>query len=132
MLDFRVDAMAVEGRTIFLVDDSIVRGTNAKRIVRAFRAAGAKKIYFGTLWPMVIDSCFQGINTPTQKELVGARFNGDVEEVRVELGVDALYYMPEEIFVEHVIKSAPACMACTTGKRAVKFESSGAVLPPVA
>jgi len=131
MLDFRVDAKAVEGRTIFLVDDSIVRGTNAKRIVRAFRAAGAKKIYFGTLWPMVIDSCFQGINTPTQKELIGARFNGDVEEVRVELGVDALYYMPEEVFVEQVIKSAPACMACTNGKRAVKFESSGSILPPI-
>jgi amidophosphoribosyltransferase len=132
MLDFRVDAKAVEGRTIFLVDDSIVRGTNATRIVRAFRAAGANKIYFGTLWPMVIDSCFQGINTPTQKELIGARFNGDVEEVRVELGVDALYYMPEAVFVEHVIKSAPACMACTNGKRAVKFESSGTILPPVA
>jgi amidophosphoribosyltransferase len=130
MLDFRVDAKAVEGRTIFLVDDSIVRGTNATRIVRAFRAAGAKKVYFGTLWPMVIDSCFQGINTPTQNELIGARFNGDVEEVRVELGVDALYYMPEETFVEHVIKSAPACMACTNGKRAVKFEHSGSVLPP--
>ena len=131
MLDFRVDAKAVEGRNIFLVDDSIVRGTNAKRIVRALRAAGAKRISFGTLWPMVIDSCFQGINTPTQKELVGARFNGDTEEVRVELGVDALFYMPEEVFVEHVIKSAPACMACTTGKRAVKFEHSGSVLPPV-
>jgi amidophosphoribosyltransferase len=132
MLDFRVDAKAVEGRSIFLVDDSIVRGTNATRIVRAFRAAGANKIYFGTLWPMVIDSCFQGINTPTQKELIGARFNGDVEEVRIELGVDALFYMPHEAFVEHVIKGAPACMACTTGKHAVKFECSGSVLPPVA
>ena len=132
MLDFRVDAKAVEGRTIFVVDDSIVRGTNATRIVRAFRAAGAKAIYFGTLWPMVIDSCFQGINTPTQKELIGARFNGYVEEVRSELGVDRLFFMPEEVFVEHVIKSTPACMACTTGKRAVKFEHSGTVLPPVA
>jgi len=132
MLDFRVDAKAVEGRNIFLVDDSIVRGTNAKHIVRAFRAAGAKKIFFGTLWPMVIDSCFQGINTPTQKELIGARFNGDIDEVRMELGVDALYYMPQEVFVENVIKSAPACMACTTGKRAVKFEHSGTILPPVA
>jgi amidophosphoribosyltransferase len=131
MLDFRVDAKAVEGRNIFLVDDSIVRGTNASRIVRAFRAAGAKRIFFGTLWPMVIDSCFQGINTPTQKELIGARFNGDAEEVRVELGVDALFYQPESVFIENVIKSAPACMACTTGKRAVKFEHSGSVLPPV-
>jgi amidophosphoribosyltransferase len=130
MLDFRVDAKAVEGRNVFIVDDSIVRGTNASRIVRSFRAAGAGKIYFGTLWPMVIDSCFQGINTPTQSELIGARFNGDTEEVRVELGVDRLFYMPEEVFVANVIKGAPACMACTNGKRAVKFEHSGTVLPP--
>ena len=76
-------------------------------------------------------ACLLSSGTPTtQKELIGARFNGDIEEVRVELGVDALYYMPEEVFVEHVIKSAPACMACTTGRRAVKFEHSGPVLPP--
>lgn len=132
MLDFRVDAKAVEGKNIFLVDDSIVRGTNAGRIVRALRQAGARKVFFGTLWPMVIDSCFQGINTPTQKELIGARFNGDVNEVRVELGVDALFYLPIEEFQENVLKMAPACMACSTGQRAVKFESAGKVLPPEA
>ncbi|MCP4901024.1 MAG: hypothetical protein GY906_28985, partial [bacterium] len=132
MLDFRVDAKAVEGKNIFLVDDSIVRGTNATRIVRALRSAGAGSVFFGTLWPMVIDSCFQGINTPTQNELVGARFNGDVDEVRQELGVDSLFYLPIERFQEHVIKNAPACMACSTGQRAVKFEHAGAVLPPEA
>ncbi len=132
MLDFRVDAKAVEGRRILVIDDSIVRGTNAKRIVRALRAAGADKVFFGTLWPMVIDSCFQGINTPTQKELIGARFACDVEEVRIELGVDALFYMPEDIFIDRVLKSSPACLACTTGRRAVKFEHAGTVLPPLA
>jgi amidophosphoribosyltransferase len=131
MLDFRVDDKAVAGRNIFLVDDSIVRGTNAHRIVRAFRAAGAGKIFFGTLWPMVIDSCFQGINTPTQNELIGARFNRDSEEVGQELGVDGLYYLPIEVFREMVLKDAPACMACTTGMRAVKFEHAGNVLPPI-
>jgi len=131
MLDFRVDSKAVEGKSIFIVDDSIVRGTNASRIVRAFRAAGARKVFFGTLWPMVIDSCFQGINTPTQAELIGARFNRDAEEVRLELGVDRLIYLPVEVFQEAVLKGAPACMACTTGQRAVKFEHSGTVLPPV-
>jgi amidophosphoribosyltransferase len=131
MLDFRVDSKAVEGKSIFLVDDSIVRGTNASRIVRALRAAGARAVSFGTLWPMVIDSCFQGIDTPTQNELIGARFNGDCDEVRTELGVDALYYLPVERFQERVIKGAPACMACTTGQRAVKFECAGSVLPPL-
>jgi len=132
MLDFRVDSKAVAGKNIFLVDDSIVRGTNASRIVRALRAAGAGRVFFGTLWPMVIDSCFQGINTPTQAELIGARFNGDDDEVRTELGVDALFYLPIDDFQERVIKQQPACMACTTGQRAVKFESAGTVLPPTA
>lgn len=132
MLDFRVDAKAVAGRNIFLVDDSIVRGTNASRIVRAFRAAGAGKVFFGTLWPAVIDSCFQGINTPTQSELIAARFGGDAREIAVELGVDALHYLPIDVFQEMVVKGAPVCMACTTGKRAVKFEHAGEVLPPPA
>jgi amidophosphoribosyltransferase len=131
LLDLRVDAKAVEGKNIFLVDDSIVRGTNASRIVRALRTAGAKKVFFGTLWPMVIDSCFQGINTPTQEELIGGRFNGDAEEVRIELGVDSLFFLPVDRFQEQVLKNAPACMACTTGQRAVKFECASPVLPPV-
>ena len=131
MLDFRVDGKAVEGKVVFIVDDSIVRGTNASRIVKAMRQAGASKVFFGTLWPMVIDSCFQGINTPTQAELIGARFNGDVDEVRHELGVDALFYLPVETFEELVLKGAPSCMACCTGKRQVKFEYSGRVLPQV-
>jgi amidophosphoribosyltransferase len=132
LLDFRVDAKAVAGKNIFLVDDSIVRGTNASRIVRAFRSASAGNISFGTLWPAVIDSCYQGINTPTRNELIAARFGGDASEVAVELGVDALFYLPIEAFAEKVIKGAPACMACTTGRRAVKFEHAGNVLPPVA
>jgi len=130
MLDFRVDTISVKDKNIFIVDDSIVRGTNAGRIVRAFRAAGAKSIWFGTLWPMVIDSCFQGINTPTQSELIGARFARDVEAVQTELGLDRLFYLPIEVFQEMVIKGAPACMACTTGQRAVMFEHAGTVLPP--
>ncbi|MCD4748423.1 MAG: hypothetical protein K8R59_03525 [Thermoanaerobaculales bacterium] len=129
MLDFRVDSKMVEGKNLFIVDDSIVRGTNATRIVRALRAAGAGRISFGTLWPMVIDSCFQGINTPTQEELIGARFNSDIDEVRQELGVDELFYLPVEVFKEKVLKNQPACMACTTGQRAVKFEFAGKVLP---
>ncbi len=129
MLDFRVDAKAVAGKNVFLIDDSIVRGTKARRIANALRAEGAGHIYFGALWPMVIDSCFQGINTPTQNELIGARFNADIEEVRVELGVDALFYLPVDWFADKVIKQAPACMACTTGRRAVKFNHAGKVLP---
>ncbi len=129
MLDLRLDAKAVEGKAVFLVDDSIVRGTNATQVVAGLRAAGARRVYFGTLWPMVIDSCFQGIDTPTQTELIGARFAGSAENVRDALGVDALFYLPEEVFRRRVIKDAPACMACVTGRRAVRFACPGPVLP---
>jgi amidophosphoribosyltransferase len=129
MLDFRVDARAMEGKSVFLVDDSIVRGTNAVRIVAALRSAGARKVYLGTLWPMVIDSCFQGIDTPTQTELIAARFAGSVEDVRDAIGVDRLFYLPEPVFRSRVIKDAPACMACVTGRRAVRFAFPGEVLP---
>ncbi len=129
MLDFRVDAKAVEGKRVFLVDDSIVRGTNARRIVTAMRRAGAVSVHLGVLWPMVIDSCFQGINTPTQMELIGSRLNGDEDAVRRELGLDGLFYLPVEVFQERVLKGHPACMACATGQRAVKFETPGSVLP---
>lgn len=128
-LDFRVDTKAVEGKNIFLLDDSIVRGTNASRIVAALRERGAGKVFFGALWPMVIDSCFQGINTPTQDELIGARFNRDTEKVRHALGVDALLYLPVERFQDKVLRNEPACMACATGVRAVAFRNDGPVLP---
>lgn len=131
LLDFRVDTKTLAGKTVFVIDDSIVRGTNAKRIVRALRLAGAAKIYFGVLWPMVIDSCFQGINTPTQKELIGAWANGDVQEVQRELGLDGLFYLPIDRFQDMVLKGKDACMACATGHRAVKFGCAGELLPPL-
>ncbi len=127
--DFRIDDRIVEGKRIFLVDDSIVRGTNARRVVAQLRQAGADKVYLGTLWPMVVDSCYQGINTPTQRELIGARFNRDVENIRGELGLDGLFYLPTGTFQEEVLKGRPACMACVTGRRAVPFAYAGDVLP---
>lgn len=130
LLDFRVDEKAIRDKRVFLVDDSIVRGTNARRIVAALRRAGAAEVALGILWPMVIDSCFQGINTPTQMELIGSRLNGDSEAVRQELGLDALFYLPVNVFRERVLKGRPACMACATGQRAVKFEYPGSVIPP--
>jgi amidophosphoribosyltransferase len=130
MLDLRLDARALEGKAVFIVDDSIVRGTNAKRVVAAMRQAGARAVFLGTLWPMVIDSCFQGINTPTQTELIGARYAGSSDDVRDALGVDALFYMPEELFRRRVLKERGACMACVSGRRAVRFAHPGATLPP--
>jgi amidophosphoribosyltransferase len=132
MLDLRLDAKAVEGKTVFLVDDSIVRGTNAAHVVAGLRRAGVRRVFLGTLWPMVIDSCFQGIDTPTQTELIGARFAGNSDSVRIALGADALFYLPEDRFRHRVIKDAPACMSCVNGRRAVRFAYPGTVLPPAA
>ena len=130
MLDLRLDARTVAGKAVFLVDDSIVRGTNATRIVAALRQAGARRVWLGTLWPAVIDSCFQGIDTPTQTELIAARYGGNVESIRRALGLDGLHYLPEAVFRHRVLRDQPACMACVAGRRAVRFAYPGTVLPP--
>ena len=129
MLDLRLDAKTVAGKAVFLVDDSIVRGTNATRIVAALRQAGARRVWLGTLWPAVIDSCFQGIDTPTQTELIAARYGGNVESIRRALDLDGLHYLPEAVFRHRVLRDQPACMACVSGRRAVRFAYPGAVLP---
>ncbi|MBO9477776.1 amidophosphoribosyltransferase [Shimia sp. R11_0] len=80
----------MEGRNILLIDDSIVRGNTIKKIVQMCREAGAKKVYIASASPPVAYPNVYGIDMPTKHELVA---NGrSVEEIREELGVDALFY----------------------------------------
>ncbi len=80
----------MEGRNILLVDDSIVRGNTIKKIVQMCREAGAKKVYVASASPPVTFANVYGIDMPTKHELIA---NGlSVEEIRQELGADALIY----------------------------------------
>lgn len=109
----------IRGKTVLLVDDSIVRGTTSKEIVSMVREHGAKAVYFVSACPMVTNPCFYGIDMPTQEELLA--FNKSEEEIRAYLNVDKLLYQQIDDLQEAVMRKGKykitnPCMACLDGK----------------
>jgi amidophosphoribosyltransferase len=106
----------LEGKRVVLIDDSIVRGTTSKKIVRMVRDAGAKEVHMRISCPPTISPCFYGVDTPSKNQLIAA--NKSVEEIREYIGADSLAYLS----LEGVRKAAgegdePSyCSACYTGK----------------
>jgi amidophosphoribosyltransferase len=85
---------ALKGKRIVLIDDSIVRGTTSRKLVRMLRRVGVKEIHTRISSPPIIGSCYYGIDTPTKKELIAA--NHSVAAIRDYLGVDSLAYLSVE------------------------------------
>jgi amidophosphoribosyltransferase len=79
-----------EGHNVLLIDDSIVRGNTIKKIVQMCREAGAKKVYIASASPPVKFPNVYGIDMPTKHELIAS--DQSIEEIREELGADALFY----------------------------------------
>ena len=99
----------IEGKSLIVIDDSIVRGTTSKRIVKMLKEAGAKEVHFRVASPMIQHPCFYGIDTPTKEELINARMSKDevceyieadsleylsIEDLRESLGRDRNYSLP--------------------------------------
>ncbi len=105
----------IEGKRVILIDDSIVRGTTSKKIVRLIRNAGAKEVHMRISCPPTISPCYYGVDTPTRKQLIAA--NKSVEEIREFIGADSLAYLS----LEGLKKAAGEgeginyCTACYTG-----------------
>ncbi|HDP34422.1 MAG TPA: amidophosphoribosyltransferase [Candidatus Hydrogenedentes bacterium] len=106
---------AVEGKRIVLVDDSIVRGTTARKIIKTLRRAGAREVHFRVASPKIINSCYYGIDTPNREKLIAHRLT--VEEIREFLNVDSLEYLELEALLR-ATGGAPThfCTACFTGE----------------
>ncbi|MEC4672851.1 MAG: amidophosphoribosyltransferase [Nitrospirota bacterium] len=103
----------LEGKRVVVVDDSIVRGTTSRKIVKLIRQAGAKEVHMRISSPPIIAPCFYGIDTPTQKELIGHSHR--VEEIRKYITADSLAY----VSLEGMLNAAPGrndhyCHACFT------------------
>ena len=81
----------LEGRRVVVVDDSIVRGTTSRKIVKMIRAAGAREVHMRISSPPIQWPCYYGIDTPTRKELIGS--SHEVEEIQRYLGADSLGYL---------------------------------------
>ncbi len=105
----------IEGRRVILIDDSIVRGTTSKKIVRMIRSAGATEVHMRISCPPTISPCFYGVDTPNKKQLIAA--NKTVEEICEFIGADSLAYLSlaglKEACAEGVHTSY--CSACYTG-----------------
>jgi amidophosphoribosyltransferase len=106
----------LEGKRIVLIDDSIVRGTTSKKIVRMIRNAGAKEVHMRISCPPTISPCFYGVDTPRKKELIAA--NNSVEEIRKYIGADSLAYLSIGGLKRacHDGEKTTYCTACYTGQ----------------
>lgn len=105
---------ALQGKRVVVVDDSIVRGTTCKQIIKLLRKAGAKEVHLKIGSPPIRYSCFFGIDTPNRQELIAA--NHDLEGIREFLGVDTLQYLSLEGLRAAVRGNSQAyCDACFTG-----------------
>ncbi|MBZ5593879.1 MAG: amidophosphoribosyltransferase [Acidobacteriia bacterium] len=105
----------LEGRRVVLVDDSIVRGTTSRKIVRMVRQAGAREVHVRVSCPPTISPCFYGVDTPTKNELIGA--NNTVEEIRRFIEADSLAYLSLASLRKAVQddRKHEYCYACYTG-----------------
>lgn len=101
----------VDGKRIVLVDDSIVRGTTSKKIVKMLRKCGVKEIHFRISCPPIINSCFYGIDTPEREKLIASHMS--VDRMREFFGVDSLKFQTIEGMVDATgLGRDNFCLAC--------------------
>ena len=114
----------VEGKSVIMVDDSIVRGTTSGKIVRLLRNAGAREIHVCISSPPITDPCYYGIDTSVRKELISA--TKSLEEIRDFIGADSLHF----ISIEGLRTCVPAlnpdhmCYACFNNQYPVPEEDA--------
>ena len=116
----------LEGRRVVVVDDSIVRGTTSRKLVRLLRRAGAREVHFRVGSPPVTHPCFYGIDTPSRGELIGALKT--IEEIRDYLGVESLGYISLDGLLAAEQQPARFCRACFTGQYPVAVDPSAGKL----
>lgn len=114
----------IEGKRVVVVDDSIVRGTTSKKIVKLLRQAGAKEVHFRSAAPPIMNPCFYGIDTSTKEELLAA--NMSIEEMKNYMNVDSLAFLSVVSMIKAINRNYEGelkgqCVACFTGKYPTKL-----------
>ncbi len=105
----------LEGKSLVLVDDSLVRGTTSSQIVRMLKESGVREVHLCVSSPPIIHPCYYGIDISNNKELIAAAKS--IEEIKEHIGADSLYYLSLEgllsVFGEY---GTNFCTACFNGK----------------
>jgi len=110
----------LEGRRVVLVDDSLVRGTTSRKIVKMVKAAGAKEVHMRISCPPTISPCFYGVDTPRRSELIAATHT--LEEIQRYIGADSVGYLSLEGLLSAVgTRRTSYCTSCYTGQYPVAF-----------
>ena len=110
----------LDGKRVILVDDSIVRGTTSRKIVRMVRAAGAKEVHVRISCPPTISPCFYGVDTPRKSELIAATHT--LDEIRDFIEADSIGYLSLEGLLTAVgTERRTYCSSCYTGIYPVEF-----------
>jgi len=106
----------IEGRRVVLIDDSIVRGTTSRKIVRMVRDAGAREVHMRISSPPTTGPCYYGIDTPLKSELIASSHS--VEEIRRFVEADSLAYLSHEGLLKAVDDETGRrhCTACFSGR----------------
>jgi amidophosphoribosyltransferase len=109
----------VEGKRVVMVDDSIVRGTTSRRIVKMLRAAGATEVHVRITAPPIAHPCYYGIDTSEREELIASKHS--VDEICEIIGADSLAFISVEGLMEGIGRSdeepnCGQCLACFTGR----------------
>ena len=120
----------LEDKKVVLIDDSIVRGTTSRQLVKLLREAGARSIHLRISSPPILFPCYYGMDFPSKAELIANRFNGVLEDIENYLEVDSLEYLTQDEMLEAMVDHTPDnfCTACFSGNYPVpvnkNFEKS--------
>ena len=125
----------LEGKRIILIDDSIIRGTTSRKIVRMCRAAGAAEVHMRISCPPTISPCYYGVDTPSTEHLIAA--NNSIEQIRQYIEADSLAYLSLVGLTHSCTTGEPAnglspasfCTACYTGDYPTQWVDVEEILP---
>jgi amidophosphoribosyltransferase len=104
----------IQGKSVVVVDDSLVRGNTSQSLVQMIRAAGARQVHLRLGSPPITGPCLYGIDTPTREELIASTHS--IEEIRQFLGVDSLGYLSLEGMLRAAGPNTEYCHACFSGQ----------------
>jgi amidophosphoribosyltransferase len=109
------------GKRVVLIDDSIVRGTTSRKIVKMVKAAGAKEVHMRISCPPTVSPCYYGVDTPNKSELIASSHS--VDEIRKYIEADSLAYLSLQGLLDAVgAEPNEFCTACYSGKYPLDFE----------
>lgn len=122
-IKYNVVKNVVDGKRVVIVDDSIMRGTTSRKIIKMIRNAGATEIHLRVSAPPTVSPCYYGIDIPTHNELIAATHT--IEEIRKYLRVDSIAYLSVDSMHKAVSehRGGGFCNACFTSDYPVEFQS---------